>query len=415
MEAAGVDATGRVPLARIATTLFAAAVFVMGQHVPVPGIDPRASRIAGSLLSIGTVAVAPIIWGFILVEIFAALVPRWRRLRSAEGRAVLDGVAIQLAVAISLFQAVAFVRYLETVRMGRESVLQAHGAELWTVLLPTLVAGTCLTLVLATVIDRRGVGRGISVLIAAWFLDITVRNVPWLVRQYGDVQEALEALAPPVVIAVGGAVLLLTSRWPIRLPSSGLDPVHYAANAAILAVVTRHLTLGARFAGLNLPRDLGNTIARIALTIVLCVILTYWYQRRAPEERRAATRGAVVRTSIYLVIFGGCMTWPSAGIELNLAFFVTVAAVALDLFAEIRFRTRHGELSPALRCETVDEADDAVAALQEKGIPAFVCASYHRALLHFFGPFVRIEVLVPAARAGEQFRPTEGQSWTPND
>jgi len=298
--------------------------------------------------------------------------------------------------------------------MGREPILTAQGPELWTVLLPTLVAGTCLTLVLATVIDRRGVGRGMSVLIAAWFLDIIARNAPGLLRQYVDVQEALEALAPPIVISVGGAILLLTSRWPIRLPSSGLDPVHYAANAAILAVVTRHLSLGARFAGLSLPRDLGDTIARIALTVVLCVILTYWYQRGAPEERRAARRGAAVRTSIYLVIFGGCLTWPAARVELNLAFFVTVAAVALDLFAEIRFRTRHGELWPAMRCETVDEADDAVAALEEKGVPAVVCASHHRALLHFFGPFVRIEVLVPATHADE-LSPTEGGQWTPND
>src|SRR5262245_44943083 len=54
--------------------------------------------------SIGAAGIGPILWGFLIVEFAALVVPRWRHLRLPEGRATLRRAAGKVAVVMAAFQ-----------------------------------------------------------------------------------------------------------------------------------------------------------------------------------------------------------------------------------------------------------------------------------------------------------------------
>jgi hypothetical protein len=70
-------------------------------------------------------------------------------------------------------------------------------------------------------------------------------------------------------------------------------------------------------------------------------------------------------------------------------------AIIADIWSELLFRSKHGSLCPVYPIHRVYEADIAIQALNNAGIAAHPRGIYHRALLHFFGPFVTIDLLVP--------------------
>jgi hypothetical protein len=80
---------------------------------------------------------------------------------------------------------------------------------------------------------------------------------------------------------------------------------------------------------------------------------------------------------------------------------LVVTAVALDVGAEVRARARGEVLVSVYPLHRVYAVEPALAALGKAGIAGHFRARYFRALEHFFGPYLPIEVMVPADRAEE--------------
>jgi hypothetical protein len=109
---------------------------------------------------------------------------------------------------------------------------------------------------------------------------------------------------------------------------------------------------------------------------------------------RAALVGALFL--VVLVAVGPRLVLRGARID---AYVLAVCtAVAVDIVAEGRARLGRDLVSvwPIHRVQTADLAQ---AALRDAGIDAHLRGAGHRTLLFFFGPYVPIEVMVPAAQA----------------
>jgi hypothetical protein len=78
---------------------------------------------------------------------------------------------------------------------------------------------------------------------------------------------------------------------------------------------------------------------------------------------------------------------------------VVLVAVARDVAGELAFRAEHGAVVRAGVVASLAEAERAQARLLSLELPVFVRSAHHRALWHFFGPHLSLELLVPAAHA----------------
>ena len=107
------------------------------------------------------------------------------------------------------------------------------------------------------------------------------------------------------------------------------------------------------------------------------------------------------RTIVYLSLL--VLVAFVAGASLHTMFAgATVGAVVLDVAAEWRARRRAVELETVWEEHRVHALDPALEALRDEGIDAHARGLHHRALLHAFGPFVPVHLMVPvdhAARA----------------
>jgi hypothetical protein len=85
----------------------------------------------------------------------------------------------------------------------------------------------------------------------------------------------------------------------------------------------------------------------------------------------------------------------------SLVVYVAMVAILMDLSAEWRFRAAEPDAVPVWPLHRVALVEVALEALRKSGIPAHPRGAHHRALMHFFGPYVPIDLLVPTARARE--------------
>jgi hypothetical protein len=343
--------------------------------------------------SIASLGVWPILWGYVLVELASVIVPAWRPLRiPGVGRARLERAAAVTAAAVAFIRAVDVARSLATVHAGSHTIAAAQGAAFFVPVVSTLVAATCLVLWLARVIDRPGVGRGMSMLLALSALT-TVPGLALGLQPDLGTGGPLPRLLVVIVLTIGGSLLVLTNRSGggsgLRLPSAGLDPVLYMAT--YLANGWRPLRKLANSAFPILRWSQAALAIRLVAVVAITAVLTRAYNA---DARRSGLRSAIVRSSLYLLAI--CLA-SAFEPDYDLLALVTVTAVALDLGFEIWFRLGNGEVAAAARFQKPDEADDAVERLRRAGVAAVAQGATHRTLFHFFGPFVPVDVLVPTA------------------
>ena len=76
-------------------------------------------------------------------------------------------------------------------------------------------------------------------------------------------------------------------------------------------------------------------------------------------------------------------------------------AMVMDLIAEWRAFSRRDDLVPVWPLHQAQRAGAVIDALARNGIDVHARGLYWRSLLHFFGPFVPIVIMVPSARRDE--------------
>lgn len=172
---------------KIMFVLFGIAIFRLGSHVPVPGVDPYALELlfnnykgtmldvfntfsGGSLkrLSIFAVGIMPYITASIILYIFGFFVAHLKNLKEAgpSGQLVINRYTRYLTLIIAFFQAFGLTSTImrETVNGGLP-VVPVAGMAFQIGAILTLMAGTMTIVWLSDKITELGIGNGTSIII----------------------------------------------------------------------------------------------------------------------------------------------------------------------------------------------------------------------------------------------------------
>ncbi|MEW5739823.1 MAG: hypothetical protein AB1938_12905 [Myxococcota bacterium] len=405
----------------------------VSHSVPLPGIDagtleslqaldPRSGLLAR--LSIGALGLMPFVTAFVVVESMAALVPRWRALRTSgpEGRVKLGRAVAALGCLIALFQAWSQTQWLLSLgRVGYDSspVLVEDASPFNALLITlTLVGGSAALLILASLITRRGLGNGWAVLLLSGFVFEAASVIPAriaLVRA----EVTAPASLPLFFVVHGGAALatvaLLRLRrdGPLRNPLGGIS-------AATLAPVAVGTALGwlALLSGQTLLRGEGvPSLFSAVLVVPLSVgFALLWNQPRAVAQAvsragaDSAKAGSAVRAELPRAIglaglFGGALVLAPLLISapgfasLALLSTVTATAIVVDLGAELGALRQRRDWVAVWPLHQVYAVAPVRTLLREAHIDCHLRGENFRVLFPFFEAYVPVEVFVPEADA----------------
>ena len=174
---------------KIIFTLVMFAVFRLGTHIPVPGVDPSAieqlfatgnlfglldlfSGGAFSKFSIFAMSITPYINASIIMQLLTVVIPtleQWSK-EGQEGHKKTTKVTRYLTVALAFFQAIGMSIGL------KQAILNPNPVSILIVAI-TLTAGTIFLMWLGEQITTNGVGNGISLIIFAGIVAALPKNL----------------------------------------------------------------------------------------------------------------------------------------------------------------------------------------------------------------------------------------------
>ncbi len=174
---------------KIVFTLIMFAVFRMGTHIPVPGVDPSAieqlfnngslfglldlfSGGAFSKFSIFAMSITPYINAAIIMQLLTVVIPtleQWSK-EGAEGHKKTTKVTRYLTVVLAFFQAVGMSIGL------KQAILNPNPVNILIIAI-TLTAGTVFLMWVGEQITAQGVGNGISLIIFAGIVAALPKNI----------------------------------------------------------------------------------------------------------------------------------------------------------------------------------------------------------------------------------------------
>ena len=175
--------------AKITFTLIMFAVFRMGTHIPVPGVDPSAieqlfnsgslfglldlfSGGALSKFSVFAMSITPYINASIIIQLLNVVIPtleQWSK-EGEEGHKKTTKVTRYFAVALAFFQAMGM-------SIGLKQAILNPGPVSILIIAITLTAGTVFLMWLGEQITANGVGNGISLIIFAGIVAALPANI----------------------------------------------------------------------------------------------------------------------------------------------------------------------------------------------------------------------------------------------
>lgn len=173
---------------KILVTLMLIAVYRLGTHIVLPGLDPSKidpSGATGGILglidafaggafsqaSILALGIMPYISASIFMQLMTILYPPFQKLQKEgdSGRKKINQYTRYLTVGVALLQASAYVQYLNSPGY-RQALLPGYSAYFWLSTTVLLTAGTLFVMWLGEKITDKGLGNGASVIIMVGIL-----------------------------------------------------------------------------------------------------------------------------------------------------------------------------------------------------------------------------------------------------
>lgn len=173
---------------KILVTIMLIAIYRLGTHIVLPGIDPtkidpNASKggilglidaFAGgafSQASILALGIMPYISASIFMQLMTILYPPFQKLQKEgdSGRKKINQYTRYLTVLVALLQASAYVQYLNSPGY-RQAIIGAYSGYFWLTTTILLTAGTLFVMWLGEKITDKGLGNGASVIIMVGIL-----------------------------------------------------------------------------------------------------------------------------------------------------------------------------------------------------------------------------------------------------
>ncbi|MBC7826760.1 MAG: preprotein translocase subunit SecY [Chitinophagaceae bacterium] len=174
---------------KILVTIMLIAIYRLGTHIVLPGIDPTkidtAAANKGGILglidafaggafsqaSILALGIMPYISASIFMQLMSILYPPFAKLQKEgeSGRKKINQYTRYLTVLVALLQASAYVAYLNSPGY-KEAIIGAYSSYFWISTTVTLTAGTLFVMWLGEKITDKGLGNGASVIIMVGIL-----------------------------------------------------------------------------------------------------------------------------------------------------------------------------------------------------------------------------------------------------
>lgn len=278
-------------LKKIMFVLFGIAIFRLGSHVPVPGVDPYALELlfnnykgtmldvfntfsGGSLkrLSIFAVGIMPYITASIILYIFGFFVAHLKNLKEAgpSGQLVINRYTRYLTLIIAFFQAFGLTSTImkETVNGGLPVVPVAGFAFQFGAIL-TLMAGTMTIVWLSDKITELGIGNGTSIIIYTGIISGLPQALTGTFELAANEQIQKHILAF-IVFIVFAAILLVTL---VEKGQKRIKIVNSRNKNQSLHKVHDYLPFKINMAGV-MPSVLATSVMSIPLTITQMLALS---------------------------------------------------------------------------------------------------------------------------------------------
>jgi preprotein translocase subunit SecD len=424
-------------------------------HLPYVNYVELRNYAAGPLArpdaSVFALGVMPILLAFVLVELVVLAVPQWRPLRNGgpKGRARLGEPIAVIAILLAAWQGWTMARWLQSIGrggpfLGGEVLDPGLGPTLLVAV--SLVGGMLVLALLAGAVSRWGLVNGYSLLLVAPLVGRPVTYVLGLFnagsgQHAGFVgmmglhdtptlfQRSLELGVYACVAVVTVWCLRRRARIEggraLRLPAAGLVPLDVGATVIALTSLATMLGAGLRSDPPSwlIPIGFQSYAAHALLIAFLAAGFTVLFALPLPSSGEAARRTGPALAFAAVTAAGFVLALDFAyrfAQRLPHFFFTPVeiavaTAVVADGISEWIARRRLGPLVDVWPLHQVHDADTAAAALAAAGIPCHLRATGHRSLLHFFGPYVPVSILVPVERAEAAIEVLRGSltSWRP--
>jgi preprotein translocase subunit SecY len=309
---------------KILITLFILAVYRLGTHIPVPGVDSNSlmnyfnasggalfniyNLFSGGALgrfSVFALGVMPYISASIIMQLLTAVIPTLERLQKEEGdygRWKISQYTRYLTIGIAFFQSLGLSIWLTTLKTETGASLISVSPFVFVVLTTvTVTTGTVFLMWLGEKITEFGIGNGISMIILA---GIVAGIIPAILRTYelvkvGEISVLLLTFAVLIIIAVVAGIVYIqeaerripiqharrnvminqsASYLPFKLNPSGVIPIIFA-----VAILMFPATIAQFFANKS---EIARTIVDylspqsyvyFGLYVALIIFFSYFY------------------------------------------------------------------------------------------------------------------------------------------
>ncbi len=170
---------------KILFTLMMIAIYRVGAHIVLPGIDPNqmeagAENSTGILglidafsggafnqASIFALGIMPYISASIFMQLMTVLVPRFQKMQKEgeSGRKKINQYTRYLTVIVTILQASAYVTYLQGMTQQTGGIMAGYVNYFWLSTVVVLTAGTLFVMWMGEKITDKGLGNGTSLII----------------------------------------------------------------------------------------------------------------------------------------------------------------------------------------------------------------------------------------------------------
>jgi len=270
---------------RLLFTLGILAVFRLGAHVPIPGIDSalltdymgqQGGTIFGLLntftggafnkMTIFGLGIMPYITASIILQLLGVVIPYLEQLQKEGelGRKKINQYTRYLTVGLTAAQSIAVGSWLQSMKVGAAPVVPEGGLLFIITTVVSLTAGTIFIMWLGELITERGIGNGISLII---FFGIVAR-LPndsaevMTLMQSGQISPFMViGLAVVVVAVIAGIVFMERAqrRIPVQYPSRTVGRKMYKG-------VKTHLPLRINTSGV-IPPIFASSLLSFPMTL----------------------------------------------------------------------------------------------------------------------------------------------------
>ncbi|HEV08912.1 MAG: preprotein translocase subunit SecY [Sulfurihydrogenibium sp.] len=309
---------------KILITLFILAIYRLGTHIPVPGVDSNSlinyfnasggalfniyNLFSGGALgrfSVFALGVMPYISASIIMQLLTAVIPTLERLQKEEGdygRWKISQYTRYLTIGIAFFQSLGLSIWLTTLKTETGASLISVSPFMFVVLTTvTVTTGTVFLMWLGEKITEFGIGNGISMIILA---GIVAGIIPAILRTYelvkvGEISVLLLTFAVLVIIAVVAGIVYIqeaerripiqyarrnvminqsASYLPFKLNPSGVIPIIFAVAILMFpATIAQFFVNKSEIARTIVDYLSPQSYVYFGLYVALIIFFSYFY------------------------------------------------------------------------------------------------------------------------------------------